>query len=48
LTWIDKIDRQIDRFWMFDDRVLRKIFGPQREDVTRGWGKFSNEELHNL
>jgi hypothetical protein len=28
--------------------VLRKIFGPKRDDVTGGWRKLHNEELHNL
>jgi hypothetical protein len=28
-------------------RVLR-IFGPKRDEVTRGWRKLHNEELHNL
>jgi hypothetical protein len=29
------------------NRVLR-IFGPKRDEVTGGWGKLHNEELHNL
>jgi hypothetical protein len=28
--------------------VLRRIFGPKRDDVTGGWRKLHNEELHNL
>jgi hypothetical protein len=28
--------------------VLRKIFGPMREEVTGDWRKLHNEELHNL
>jgi len=28
--------------------VLRKIFGPQREEVTRSWRKLRNKEFHNL
>jgi hypothetical protein len=27
--------------------VLRKIFGPKREEVTGDWRKLHNEELHN-
>jgi hypothetical protein len=27
---------------------LRRIFGPNRDKVTRGWRKMHNEELHNL
>jgi hypothetical protein len=33
---------------MFEDRVLRRIFGPKRDEVTGGWRKLHNEELHNL
>jgi hypothetical protein len=32
---------------MFDNRVLR-IFGAKRDEVTGGWRKLQNEELHNL
>jgi hypothetical protein len=28
--------------------VLRTIFGPKRDEVTGGWRKLHNEELHNL
>jgi hypothetical protein len=30
------------------NRVLRRIFGPKRDEVTRGRRKLYNEELHNL
>jgi hypothetical protein len=33
---------------MFENRVLRRIFGPKRNEVTGGWTKLHNEELHNL
>jgi hypothetical protein len=33
---------------VFENRVLRKIFGPKRDGVTGGWRKLHNEELHNL
>jgi hypothetical protein len=33
---------------MFENRVLRRIFGPKREEVTGVWRKLHNEELHNL
>jgi hypothetical protein len=33
---------------MFENRVLRRIFGPKRDRVTGGWGKLHNEELQNL
>jgi hypothetical protein len=29
-------------------RVLRRIFGPKRDEVTGGWRQLHNEELHNL
>jgi hypothetical protein len=29
-------------------RVLRRIIGPKRDEVTGGWRKLNNEELHNL
>jgi hypothetical protein len=28
-----------------ENRVLRRIFGPKREDVTGGWRKVHNEEI---
>jgi hypothetical protein len=30
------------------NRVLRRIFGPKRDEVTGEWRKLHNEELHNL
>jgi hypothetical protein len=32
----------------FGYRVLRRIFGPKREEVVGGWRRLRNEELHNL
>jgi hypothetical protein len=29
-------------------RVLRRTFGPRRDEVTGGWRKLQNEELHNF
>jgi hypothetical protein len=29
-------------------QVLRRIFGPKRDEVTREWRKLHSEELHNL
>jgi hypothetical protein len=34
--------------FLFDNRVLRRIFGPKREEVAGGWGSLHSEELHNL
>jgi hypothetical protein len=33
---------------VFENRVLRRIFGPKRDEVTGGWRKLHNEELLNL
>jgi hypothetical protein len=33
---------------VFENRVLRKIFGPKRDDVMGDWRKLHNEELHNV
>jgi hypothetical protein len=39
--------REEDRLRVFENRVLR-IFGPKRDEVTGGWRKLHDEELHNL
>jgi hypothetical protein len=33
---------------VFENRVLRGIFRPKRDEVTGGWRKLHNEELSNL
>jgi hypothetical protein len=33
---------------VFENRVLRRIFGPKRDEVMGEWRKFHNEELHDL
>jgi hypothetical protein len=37
-----------DRLRVFENSVLRRIFGPKRDEMTGGWSKVYNEELHNL
>jgi uncharacterized protein (UPF0335 family) len=37
-----------DRLKVFENGVLRRTFGPKRDEVTAGWRKLHNEELHNL
>jgi hypothetical protein len=32
----------------FENRVVRRMFGPKTDEVTGGWRKQRNEELHNL
>jgi hypothetical protein len=39
--------REEHRLRVFENRVLRRIFGPKRE-VTGGWRKLHNKERHNL
>jgi hypothetical protein len=33
---------------MYENRVLRRIFGPKRDEMTGDLRKLHNEELHNL
>jgi hypothetical protein len=33
---------------VFDNKVLKRIFGPKREEVTGGCREMFNEELHNI
>jgi hypothetical protein len=33
---------------VFENRMLRRVFGPKRDDVTGEWRKLHNEELHDL
>jgi hypothetical protein len=40
--------REQHRLRVSENRVLRRIFGPKRDDVTREWRKLHSEELHNL
>jgi hypothetical protein len=35
------------RLRVFDNRVLREIFGPELDKVTGEWRKLHNEELHD-
>jgi len=36
------------RLRVFENRVLRRIFGPKRDVVTGEWRKLHNEELNDL
>ena len=40
--------REERRLRVFENRVLRRIFGPKRDEVTREWRKLHNEELNEL
>jgi hypothetical protein len=40
--------REEHRLRVFENRALRRIFGPMRDEVTGKWRKLHNGELHNL
>jgi hypothetical protein len=40
--------REEHRLRAFENRVLRRLFGPKRDEVTEGQRKLHNEELHDL
>jgi hypothetical protein len=40
--------REEHKLRVFENRVLSRIFGPKRDEVTGEWRKLHNEELHNL
>jgi hypothetical protein len=46
-TW-SLILREEHRLRVFENRVLRGMFGPKRIEVTAEWRKLHNGELHNL
>jgi hypothetical protein len=46
-TWF-LILREEHRLRVFEIRLLRRIFGPKRDEVTGEWRKLHNEELHDL
>ena len=40
--------REERRLRMSENRVLRRVFGPRRDEVTGEWRKLRNEELSDL
>jgi hypothetical protein len=40
--------REEHRLGVFENRVLRRIFGPKKDEVTGEWRKLHNEELQDL
>jgi hypothetical protein len=40
--------REERRLKVFENRVLRRMFRPKREEVAGGWRRLQNEELHDL
>jgi hypothetical protein len=45
LVWIFKCANNISSE---SDQLVRRMFGPKRDEATGGWRKLHNEELHNL
>ena len=46
-TWSLTLRKEC-RLTVFENRVLRKVFGPKRDEVTGEWRKLHNEELNDL
>src|SRR5215469_17938817 len=46
-TWSLKM-REERRLRVFENRVLRRVFGPERDEVTGEWRTLHNEELRDL
>jgi hypothetical protein len=46
-TW-SLTPREEHRLRVFENRVLRRIFGPKMDEVTGEWRKLHNTKLHNL
>jgi hypothetical protein len=46
-TWSLKL-REEHRLRVFENRVLRRIFGPKRDEVTGKWRRLHKEELNDL
>jgi hypothetical protein len=48
ITYVFDNLREERRLRVFENRVLRGMFGPKRDEVTGEWRKLHNEELNNL
>jgi hypothetical protein len=46
-TWVFVL-REEHRLRVFENRVPRRILGPNREDARGDWRKLNNEEVHSL
>jgi len=40
--------KEVHLLRVFQNKVLRRIFGPKRDDVTGEWSELYNEELNDL
>jgi hypothetical protein len=36
------------RLRVFENRMFKIVFGPNRDEIIQGWRKLHNEDLHNL
>jgi hypothetical protein len=45
---VARYTREESRLRIFGNRMLRRIFGPEEEEVAGGWFKLHNEELRKL
>jgi hypothetical protein len=46
-TWFLALTEE-RRLKVFENRVLRRIFGPKKEKVVGGWRRLNDKELHKL
>ena len=46
-TWSSTL-REERKLRVFENMVLRRMFGPRRDEVTREWRRLHNEELNDL
>jgi hypothetical protein len=46
-TWLLTLREEL-RLRVFENRVLRRVFGPKRDEVMGEWRKLHNEELNDL
>jgi hypothetical protein len=46
-TWLLTL-REESGLWVLENRVLRRIFGPKRDEVTAEWRKLHREELNYM
>jgi hypothetical protein len=46
-TWSSTLSEE-QRVRVFENRMLRRIFGSKRDEVMGGWIKLHSEELHNM
>jgi hypothetical protein len=46
-TWFLTLGEE-HRLKVFENRMLKRILGPKRDEVTGDWRKLHNEEIHNV